>query len=167
MDVNRERLWKYLTVVQVGDNVSISLGPAVDVHVGLRCRKAVFCKRIRMEFDRHGISVIADADERFLGPAQLSTEPVLAGALSKIDSFIGPFQNQPLTPRMVEEVLGITKQERSRWSKDGRLRRSGTANFKRGQAIQIYTHSADVIAALADDPSIIASWRSQDERSNG
>src|SRR5262249_15381651 len=68
-----------------------------------------------------------------------------------------------LTPRMVEEILGITSKERSRWTKDGRLPKSGTSSFKRGrQKIQLSTHPPDKIAALAIHPEVIEAWRTND-----
>jgi hypothetical protein len=157
----RTKLLEYLAVTESDGNTSVRLSVAIDAHVGLRCRKAVFYQRMRTEFGRHGISINSDSDGEMLVAAPAGIEGGLDDALVRIDKAIGQFRNQPMTPRMVEEVLSITKQERSRWSKDGRLRRSGTASFKRGQAIQIYTHSPEVVAALADDPTIIASWRAE------
>jgi hypothetical protein len=129
----RTKLLEYLAVTESDGNTSVRLGVAIDAHVGLRCRKAVFYQRMRTEFGRHGISINSDSDGEMLVAAPAGIEGGLDDALVRIDKAIGQFRNQPMTPRMVEEVLSITEQERSRWSKDGRLRRSGTASFKRGR----------------------------------
>jgi hypothetical protein len=64
---------------------------------------------------------------------------------------------------MVEEALGITSVERKRWTKDGRLTKSGTDSFRKGRVIfQIYLHPPKEIALLMANPSIIAGWRQAD-----
>lgn len=41
-------------------------------------------------------------------------------ALLDVEYFLDQFSTARLTPRMVEEALGITSLERTRWTKDGR-----------------------------------------------
>jgi hypothetical protein len=137
------------------------LGRHIVENVGLRCRKSLFEARIKLELGRAGIPASTDR-ECVVTPAGSEFIAGTRKAIAKIDRYIDQFLDQPLTPRMVEDVLGITKQERSRWSKDGRLKRSGTASFKRGQVVQFYTHSVEFISALARHPSIIAVWRAED-----
>ena len=158
---------KYLEVTVARDGrLAVTLGPAVDANVGLRCRKQIFEKRVVLEMRRSGVQSSNDSTGNLkkVDHSGMDNDKVIS-AIERIDRFIDRFSNQPLTPRMVEEVLGISSKECRRWSKDGRLRRSGTASFKRGQAIQIYTHSVETVAALANDPSIIASWRAHDAAS--
>jgi len=83
--------------------------------------------------------------------------------IAEIDIVLDGFARGRVTPRMVEQVLGITTRERLRWSKDGRLPKSGAGSFKRGpRLIYFPLHPAHKIAALAADPSIIAGWRKTD-----
>ena len=52
--------------------------------------------------------------------------------IAEIDSVLDGFARDRVTPRiMVEQVLGITTRERLRWTKDGRLPKSGAGSFKR------------------------------------
>jgi hypothetical protein len=57
---------------------------------------------------------------------------------------------------MVMEGLGISKGERVRWARDGRLKHSGSVHFGRAHSVQISTYAPEFIQALDDDPSIIA-----------
>lgn len=86
-------------------------------------------------------------------------------ARDDVDQMLEAFQNERLEPKAVEEILGITAQERRRWSKDGRLPKSGTGQFKKGQHVfQYFLHPADGIAKIARDPQIIARWRVLDSQ---
>jgi hypothetical protein len=73
--------------------------------------------------------------------------------LAEVDTVLDGFAHNLLMPRMVEEVLGITARERPKWTKDGRLPKSGLGSFKRGlRTIHFPLHPAHKIAALAADP---------------
>jgi len=81
-------------------------------------------------------------------------------AIEDIERMLDRFVGERLSPKMVEEILAITPVERSRWTKDGRLPRSGTGSFRKGRHIfQFYLHPAAEIAKLAADPTIISRWR--------
>jgi hypothetical protein len=83
--------------------------------------------------------------------------------IAKIDLMLDRYASEPLTHRMVEEILGITSAERGRWTKDGRLPKSGMASFGRGpQSFYLYTHPPKQIRQLANRPDIIARWRKED-----
>lgn len=89
----------------------------------------------------------------------------LAGLLSVIDSVLDEFREERLHPRVVEEILGITPRERRRWTKDGRLPKSGSGSFRRGQnTIHFSLHPARKIAALAGKPGMIETWRQDDAK---
>lgn len=84
-------------------------------------------------------------------------------AMEEIEQVVDDFCKERLEPKVVEEILGISSQERRRWVKDGRLPRSGTGQFKKGkQVFQFFLHPADEIAKLAAHLEIIESWREAD-----
>jgi hypothetical protein len=73
-------------------------------------------------------------------------------------------QQEPLTAKMVEEILSITSAELRRWSKDGRLPTAGRAFFGNGKKqVGLFVYSPDTIRNLAALPDQIASWRRQDQ----
>jgi hypothetical protein len=86
-------------------------------------------------------------------------------AITDTDRMLDSFGNDRLIPKIVEDVLGISAKERRRWTKDGRLPKSGTGQFKKGrQVFQFYLHPAEEIAKLAANPKIIADWRKADSQ---
>jgi len=84
-------------------------------------------------------------------------------AIEDIERMLDDFVKERLSPKMVEEILGITSVERLRWTKDGRLPKSGTGSFRKGRHVfQFYLHPPAEIAKLAADPTIISRWREAD-----
>lgn len=80
---------------------------------------------------------------------------VLALRLSKVAS-------RPLTPTLVTKALSITNQERLRWTKDGRLPTSGTAQLKASSIVTVPTYAANVVTQLRERPALIQAWRDAD-----
>ena len=72
-------------------------------------------------------------------------------------------QQEPLTAKMVEEILAISSVERRRWSKDGRLPNAGHALFGQGKKqVGLFVYPPDAIRQLAARPDQIADWRRRD-----
>lgn len=70
----------------------------------------------------------------------------------------------PLTPEVVDRVLGITARERLRWYKDGRLPTCGRGVIGKGKHQAGFPlFPVDAITRLAASPEIIASWRAHDK----
>jgi hypothetical protein len=83
--------------------------------------------------------------------------------LSDLDRRIGALASAPLTPAAVKQILGITGQERSRWTKDGRLARASSGVFRAGQhRVSFSRHPVDAIASLVNAPDTIEAWRTED-----
>lgn len=71
----------------------------------------------------------------------------------------------PLHPKIVEEALGITAPERSRWTKDGRLPRAGAGSFGLGKrAIFFPLYPIEIVRQLVEQPDIIEAWRLGDRQ---
>ncbi|WP_150127009.1 hypothetical protein [Sphingomonas panacis] len=77
------------------------------------------------------------------------------------DALVGPAR-RPLTPRLLMAALSITNKERLRWTKDGRLPRSGSVTIRAAHPVSVSTYGVDTVAELVADPSIIAAWRRAD-----
>ncbi len=90
------------------------------------------------------------------------SEDDLLALLTRLRKMLMAAQHEPLHPRIVEEILGITAQERIRWTKQGRFRRSGSGSFDSGwQIVTFPMYSAAAIAALVANPEEIAAWRNE------
>lgn len=84
----------------------------------------------------------------------------LAGALQQGLERIAA---KPIGQKHVERILGISAAERLRWSKDGRLPRSGAAFIRPGRAlVSLSTYAPATIEALLAAPEVIADWRARD-----
>jgi hypothetical protein len=59
-------------------------------------------------------------------------------------------------------ALNITKRERLRWTKDGRLPRSGAVLVKRAHVVAVPTYAVSLVEELMALPAILAIWRDQD-----
>lgn len=70
--------------------------------------------------------------------------------------------DRPLTPRELLAALPITNKERVRWTKDGRLPRSGSVTIRRGHLISVPTYSVSNVERIKSDPGILDAWRDLD-----
>jgi hypothetical protein len=83
--------------------------------------------------------------------------------VGRLGVYLEKLMAAPLHPKIVEEALGITALERSRWTKDGRLPRTGAGSFGLGKrAIFFPLYPIDGVKRLMERPDIIATWRISD-----
>jgi len=82
--------------------------------------------------------------------------------IEKLDRRLDEILNRPLPPKRLQSLLGISSQERLRWTKDGRLPRSGVIQFRRGGVISLSTYPVDQILELIEAPCRIEKWRQED-----
>lgn len=73
--------------------------------------------------------------------------------------------SRPLTPRFLIAALGITSRERVRWTKDGRLKSSGSTTIDRGQPIFVPIYSIEDVEILLGEPGVLDRWRTEDRES--
>jgi hypothetical protein len=90
-------------------------------------------------------------------------EKRVAALVGAIGRLLASMRREPLHPRVVEEALGISAQERVRWTKAGRLRRAGSGTLSSGwQLVRFPLYSPRQILELTHNSSIIGRWRSGD-----
>lgn len=77
---------------------------------------------------------------------------------------IDEIATRAIARKHVERVLRITQGECTRWTKDGRLPKSGNLIINRGkhQRVQVSMYSPEAVADLASRPEVINFWRRQD-----
>ena len=151
----------FVEVFCCGGAVHLSLKQALAQHLGLRLRLS--------EVRRCALRVLSktNAEDRIDVCGELiirNPEESVASLAQEIDSALKITARRPLTPRLVQSALGITNQERLRWTKSGHLRAHGSESFRRGQRITVSTYAVKQIEQLLADPAIIAGWREQDQR---
>jgi hypothetical protein len=82
--------------------------------------------------------------------------------ISLINTALREYMLKPVHPRIVEEALGISGQERIRFTKAGLLITSGNGSFRNGrQQIRFPLYSVKQIEELVGQPGVVAAWRVQ------
>lgn len=154
---------RHLTVAVGNDGISISYQPPLSLTLGSETRSSDVRYRVKAKLKRAAPLSRADDGKTVRARFELSSAQQLKTVLAEIDRLLDGFTKERLTPRMVEEILGISAAERRRWNKDGRLPKSGAGSFRRGkQSISFDLHPPEKIARLAKDQALIARWRQDD-----
>ncbi|NQX95538.1 MAG: hypothetical protein HRT64_11590 [Erythrobacter sp.] len=87
-----------------------------------------------------------------------TTELPVAESVSLLDAIA----SRPLSAKELCGVLEISKQERLRWTKDGRLKQSGTLTFKAAQQATVPTYSARWVNEFLRNGRKVDHWRKTD-----
>ena len=88
-------------------------------------------------------------------------EATITRACHEVEQRLAKVEAEPLTSKIVEELLSVAPAELRRWSKDGRVPHSGNVTFGGGgsRKISLFVYSAPAISELAAHPERIAAWR--------
>lgn len=151
---------RFLDVAPREDALSISYRRSLKERFGLRMRERELCHRIRVRLKRLGRLERTEHGYMLTIPAE--TAVTMPSVLASLDGIVESIATRPFSSHQVEESLGISAQERLRWTKDGRLPSSGTATMRKGQTVTLSTYSVNTVAMLVSNPSVIAAWRVAD-----
>ena len=154
-----------LSVMAGSETIVLSYEPSWPMTLGSQLREQDLRKKFKAPLQRWSPHEIVDAGRTITacwGAADFEQAKL---AIADLDRMLNAFRKERLAPKIVEEILGINARERRRWTKDGRLPKSGTGQFKKGQQVfRFYLHPAEGIARLAANPKIIAEWREADSK---
>jgi hypothetical protein len=154
---------RHLTVAIDGNGIEIMYEPPTALTLGSALRGRDICNRVKSKLKQARPIMRSSDGERITACFGFEALHKLTAIVPEIDLMLDGFSKERLTPRMVEEILGISSVERRQWTKDGRLPKSGMASFRRGQqSFYLYLHPPDKIVRLAASPAIIARWRDED-----
>lgn len=152
----------HLEIRRVRDAIVISLKSAFERDAILRLREREIWRRTRRVL-RHVGEPFVRVDERAV---ELSGLNGSAALIHDLERTVQKIALRPLTPAMVQEVLGISSRERIRWAKDGRLAPTAIIEVRRGQAFRFGTYDVISVRRLLEDPRIVAAWRKADGTAN-
>lgn len=141
------------TGVELIVNVANALPLGLKVHAGER---DATLKRLMKQ---SGAVIVRTARQCWFPPTLANHAEKLRGDIIRK---LAAIAQKPLGPHQVEKILIISPAERLRWSKDGRLCQSGTAQILRGTKIQLSTYPPQETERLLSNPEIIAVWRQAD-----
>jgi hypothetical protein len=139
-----------------------------------RCFEAYLGIRLRGEESRHRLGVILSKCSGQWNETSLeATIPVEYAAsswsivLPRLGKALAEIAWRPLTPNLLTAALRISSQERSRWTKDGRLPSAGSVQIRRAHVVSVPTYSVSVVEELIAHPEIVMGWRDQDAAQKG
>jgi hypothetical protein len=145
--------------------VWISYEPPFSITLGSEIRAKEIRYKLKVKLRRWRPLEKSDNGKVVTARFDIADVEKIKCVLADLDRMLDVLTKERLSPQMVEEILGITSLERKRWNKDGRLPKSGTGSFKKGQQeIYFYLHPVAEIAKLAANPKIIAEWREADAK---
>jgi len=146
-----------------GDGVYLVLTPPAEPIVDGERRFQIALGIVRRAVRRvSGVEADAPSGERSFRFAGSNEKAVVALA-QRLHPQIHAIFAAPLTPKVVDRVLGISPSERSRWYKDGRLPHCGNSVIERGaHKIHFPLFPVAAITRLAANPQIIEEWRRDD-----
>ena len=131
---------------------AVTCGSSRRTAQAIRLVKSAFQHEFRCSVETRpgGIAVICHG----------ASESEILRLCSAVEQKLETLRDQPLTAKMVEEILSITPHERLRWSKDGRLPTAGHAFFSQGKKqVRLFEYAPHTIRELAAQPARIAEWR--------
>lgn len=137
-------------------SVAATLGSDVRTKGILLEVRANLPKAVRKEVDLEGGLLVL---------RMASSEGVaFRAAASRIEKVLATIEDQPVIPREIEDILGISASLRHKWLKDGRLQSIGTRTVRlAGRARKITFHVFDprYVEDLHDRDQV-STWREED-----
>jgi hypothetical protein len=157
-------LGAYLRVIQENDAWVVSMNEMQFIGPIFQRR----WKRARGIFGRAIVKLGARSDEPVFDIASLSIPEAskrrILNKIGLLDKRLAFHLEAPLSPREVEEYLGISGRERLRWTKDGRLPSYTRRNSTRGpENFSIPFYSVDLVHRLKCNPVVFDEWRRSDQ----
>ena len=132
--------------------IESNLGLNVRRRQARRCISSTLRPYAKMQWETESDAVIA----------LTFADPRIWTLLDNLTERLAALADRPLTPRELLIALPITNKERLRWTKDGRLARSGAVTIKRGHLISVPTYSVAVVERIRADLAVIEAWREID-----
>jgi hypothetical protein len=135
-------------VSQKGEMLVISFQRCLDQCLTLKIRRREV-RRVRRKLLKSAQFDFATmTDGSFSVPCAPDRNVVFDAVLNNIGRRLDNIAKRPMTSHEVQEALGISARERIRWTKDNRLRTSGTFTARRQQIVTLNTYAVDYIQSL-------------------
>ena len=151
-----QHLRALITTVDDAGLCRVALETAFASRLGLRLREGE-----ARGFALRTLGVDSSAWSQSNASVHVESGPDLDDRLDLLAEGLAKIAERPLTGRLMVETLGISNQERLRWTKDGRLRQSGSATIRRAHALAIQTYDPDRLAEISSED--VRRWRESDD----
>ncbi|MGQ0683435.1 hypothetical protein [Bradyrhizobium sp.] len=156
--------YRYLDISDVGSTRTVTFDPSTKLTSG-SSQKGIQAIRLVKSIFRQDLKCVVTLRPNGIAVACLAaTEAEILRSCAVIEQRLSRLQQEPLTAKMVEEILSITSAELRRWSKDGRMPTAGRAFFGQGdKQVGLFVYPPDAIRELASRPDQLADWRRRDQ----
>lgn len=152
---------RHLQLSVEGQSALVTFLPSIKLTSGSAQRARQAIARVRSALHHIGPYEFEILDGGIAARFPIIDPLRLEKAATVIDERLDVLQREKLTGKMVEEILGITSQERRRWTKEGRLPTSGRTFIKRGKnRVSLPLYSPEDIVPLAQSADLLGDWRS-------
>jgi hypothetical protein len=142
--------------VEFFPSTQLTSGSSQRAHQAIRLIKVLFRRELKCIVTQQSAGIAITCPD--------ATDDDIQRVCTIAEHRLSRLKQEPLTAKMVEEILAITGAERRRWSKDGRLPNAGHALFSQGRKqVGLFLYPPDAIRQLANRPDQIADWRSRDK----
>jgi hypothetical protein len=129
---------RHLTVAIDGNGIEIMYEPPTALTLGSALRGRDICNRVKSKLKQARPIMRSSDGERITACFGFEALHKLTAIVPEIDLMLDGFSKERLTPRMVEEILGISSVERRQWTKDGRLPKSAAVVYAIGAPPQSF-----------------------------
>ena len=141
-------------------SVMLSLGRCFQSCIGLKIRQTQARRYLKSAVKRYCLLRWQSVSTASVLITDTRIEPDRFREM--VAAHLAEVAGQPLTPRFLVAALGITSRERVRWTKDGRLKSSGSITIDRGQRIFVPVYAIEDVEILVSNPGILDRWRTDD-----
>jgi hypothetical protein len=153
---------RFLDLHEEGNELVCCLGRCFEEHFGLGLRRQETRRKVRLHLKSVGQIAASPTDTPLKLVVESDSSQLIAAVIERIDHDLAAIAERPLTSHEVQDALHITARERIRWTKDKRLRTSGTFTAQRQQIVTMNTYSVNDIRKLYLQPATIEAWRAAD-----
>lgn len=147
----------------------IKFQPSIFLTSGSTRRAAQAIRLVKRSFCERFDCAVETKSEAIYICCPGTNENDLRQLCDELDQKLNRLQEEPLTGKMVDEILSISAMERRRWTKDGRLASAGHTLFGNGgKRVQLFAYAPATIMELARASHHVDAWRGADrERPDG
>lgn len=156
-----EQFQRDIRVEPVGTGVLFDLTLCFERSACLSARRNQALRCVRTHLRRMGSANHRGQREEILFTGQIGA-CVLERLVETLAELLANVAYRPLTPRELLQLLPISKAERVRWTKDGRLPQSGSVWMRKADLIAVPTYSSELVERLRQRLDLIEAWRLQD-----
>lgn len=155
--------YQHLDTSNVAAARTVQFLPSKELTSGSRQKADQAIRLVRANFRQRFNCVVKPGSSGVSIECPEAAETDILELCDVVEQKLGRLRREPLTAKMVQEILSISSAELRRWSKDGRMPTAGRAFFGQGQKqVSLFLYSPDVIRGYAARPERIADWRRRD-----